>query len=126
MLAPTTTNPHTEWLHSLVDTRPLEPDELNAVTQSYAIAARNDFAYYRCMLRPGMITSWWTREIARAMQQFYEDLIVGKRPMLAIGSPPQHGKSWAATDLIAWIAGKNPDARRCERLAVQHKPDRIR
>jgi hypothetical protein len=29
------------------------------------------------MLRPGMITSWWTREIARAMQQFYEDLIVG-------------------------------------------------
>jgi hypothetical protein len=28
---------------------------------------------------------------------------------IAIGSPPQHGKSWAATDLIAWIAGKNPD-----------------
>jgi hypothetical protein len=56
----------------------------------------------------------------------HEDLIVGKRPMLAIGSPPQHGKSWAATDLIAWIAGKNPDARRCEGLAVQHKPDRIR
>jgi hypothetical protein len=58
---------------------------------------------------PWNITSWWTEEIARAMQQLYEDLVAGKRPMLAIGSPPQHGKSWAATDLIAWVAGKNPD-----------------
>jgi hypothetical protein len=70
MLVPVTTTPNTDWLHKLVDTRPIKPDELDAVTQSYAIEARNNFAYYRCMLRPGMITSWWTREIARAMQQF--------------------------------------------------------
>src|ERR1700738_5038300 len=107
MLAPT--QPSTEWLNSLVDTRPLKAYELNAVAASYAIEARNNFAYFRQLMRPGMITSWWTREIARAMQQFYEDLIAGKRPMLAVGSPPQHGKSWAATDLIAWVAGKNPD-----------------
>jgi hypothetical protein len=91
----------TAWLKSLVNNRPIKPDELDAVTAKYVFAARDDFAYFRCLMRPGMITSWWTREIARAMQKFYDDLIAGKRPMLAIGSPPQHGKSWAATDLIA-------------------------
>jgi hypothetical protein len=85
------------------------PAEMHAYSQFYLIEARKSFEYYRCMLRPGMITSWWTEEIARAMQKFYDGLVSGQRPMLAIGSPPQHGKSWAATDLIAWIAGKNPD-----------------
>jgi hypothetical protein len=82
---------------------------MHAAVSGYAIHARNDFAYFRQLLRPGMLTSWWTDEIARAMEKFYDDLTAGKRPMLAIGSPPQHGKSWAATDLIAWVAGKNPD-----------------
>jgi hypothetical protein len=93
----------------LVYDRPIKLDELDAVTANYVLGARDDFSYFRCLMRPGMITSWWTRELARAMQQFYDDLVANKRPMLAIGSPPQHGKSWAATDLIAWIAGKNPD-----------------
>jgi len=54
-----------------------------------------------------MVTSWWTKEIARAMQQFYEDLIAGRRPMLAIGSPPQHGK--LSEDAWAW-------ARLCQKI----------
>jgi hypothetical protein len=101
--------PNVEWLQTIVGDRPKTPAEMDAYAQSYLIEARESFEYFRCVLRPGMITSWWTKEIAVAMQQFYEDLIAGKRPMLAIGSPPQHGKSWAATDLIAWVAGKNPD-----------------
>jgi hypothetical protein len=36
-------------------------------------------------------------------------MVEGKRPKLAISSPPQHGKSWAATDFIAYVAGKQPD-----------------
>jgi hypothetical protein len=60
-------------------------------------------------MRPRMIEGWWTNEIAEALQQFYEDLVAGKRPKLAIGAPPQHGKSWAATDFVAWVAGRNPD-----------------
>ena len=43
------------------------------------------------------------------LQNFYENLIAGKRPRLAISAPPQHGKSWAATDFMSWVAGKNPD-----------------
>jgi hypothetical protein len=73
-----TTPPSVDWLKGLLASRPLKADELNAVTQSYAIAARDDFAYYRCLMRPSMITSWWTKEIARAMQNFYNDLVAGK------------------------------------------------
>jgi predicted phage terminase large subunit-like protein len=56
-----------------------------------------------------MLWSWWTDEVARELQQFGADLIAGKRPILVIQAPPQHGKSEAASDFIAWIAGTNPD-----------------
>ena len=36
-------------------------------------------------------------------------MVAGKRPQLALMAPPQHGKSWAATELMAWVAGKNPN-----------------
>jgi hypothetical protein len=38
------------------------------------------------VIRPKMLTSWWTDEVAAALQQFYHDLIAGKRPPLAIGA----------------------------------------
>ena len=47
-------------------------------------------------------------EVARHLQQFYEDFVAGKRPKLVLSSPPQHGKSMMMVDFIAWIAGKNP------------------
>jgi predicted phage terminase large subunit-like protein len=56
-----------------------------------------------------MLTGWWTDCIEAALQNFYEDLMAGRRPKLAIMAPPQHGKSWAPTDFTAWVAGKNPD-----------------
>jgi hypothetical protein len=101
--------PSSNWIKDIIAQRPLKREEAEARSAEYVLGARDNFEYFRQLTRPGMIVSWWTKEVARAMQQFYEDLIAGKRPMLAIGSPPQHGKSWAATDLIAWVAGKNPD-----------------
>ena len=56
-----------------------------------------------------MLWGWWTEEIARELQQFRADLIAGKRPILAIQAPPQHGKSEATSDFVAWIAGNHPD-----------------
>jgi hypothetical protein len=46
---------------------------------------------------------------ARELQRFYLDLSDGRRPKLALMAPPQHGKSTAVLDFIAWIAGKHPD-----------------
>jgi hypothetical protein len=77
--------PNVEWLQTIVGDRPKTPAEMDAYAQSYLIRAPESFEYYRCMLRPGMVTSWWTKEIARAMQQFYEDLIAGRWPMLPSG-----------------------------------------
>lgn len=56
-----------------------------------------------------MIWGWWVDEISSHLQQFFDALVVGERPKLAIASPPQHGKSSAATDFIAWVAGRDPD-----------------
>jgi hypothetical protein len=71
--------------------------------------ARGSFADFRRLMRPDMRWNWWMEELARQLQQFYDDLVAGKRPKMAIEAPPQHGKSWAATDLIAWVAGQNPN-----------------
>jgi hypothetical protein len=60
-------------------------------------------------MRPDMLHNWWTDEIAEHLQQFYADMVAGKRPKLALMTGPQHGKSWAATDFAAWVAGLNPN-----------------
>jgi hypothetical protein len=71
--------------------------------------AREDFGLFRKQIRKGMIWGWWTQEVAWQLQRFYNDMVAGRRPKLAISAPPQHGKSWAATDFIAYVAGKMPD-----------------
>jgi len=71
--------------------------------------ARQNFGLFRREIRQGMLWGWWTQEIAWQLQRFYNEMVEGKRPKLAISSPPQHGKSWAATDFIAWVAGQQPD-----------------
>lgn len=59
-------------------------------------------------MRPLMVWGWFVDDISRHLQQFYDDLIAGKRPKLAIMAPPQHGKSLSAEDFISWLAGKAP------------------
>ncbi|SRR5216683_4126576 len=85
------------------------PRKVEIVKATVRFNARENFKAYRKTLRPNMLESWWTDQVAEALQKFYEDLIAGKRPRLAIGAPPQHGKSWAATDFMSWVAGKNLD-----------------
>ena len=55
--------------------------------------------------------NWFIADLCKQLQQFYIDFINGKRPVLLIQSPPQHGKSWAVTDFISWIMGKIPELR---------------
>jgi hypothetical protein len=52
------------------------------------------------------VTAFVIKSVAH---QFYKDLVAGKRPKLALMAPPQHGKSKAVNDFIAWLAGVNPD-----------------
>jgi hypothetical protein len=84
-------------------------DDLELVADAVALEARKHFTTFRRYMRPDMLWGWWVERIAVELQLFYEDLVAGRRPKLALMAPPQHGKSWAAEDFIAWIAGKNPD-----------------
>jgi hypothetical protein len=74
-----------------------------------AFRARESFAEFRRTIRPGMKWNWMTAAITEELQKFYNAFAKGKRPKLALELPPQHGKSWAAEDFIAWVAGKRPD-----------------
>lgn len=73
--------------------------------------ARDDFYTFRRLINPKAKIGWFFIDITRQIQQFYDDLIAGKRPKLIIQAPPQHGKSEAVTDFVCWIAGKDPDFR---------------
>lgn len=73
--------------------------------------AQNDFLTFRRKLHPKMKIGWFFIDITLNLQRFYDDMSEGLRPKLIIEAPPQHGKSEAIIDFIAWVAGKNPDLR---------------
>ena len=84
-------------------------DLLEVITQANAAAARESFAVFRRTMRPGMLWSPFVGRLTRELQKFYDAFDAGKRPKLAIMTPPQHGKSWVVEDFIAWTAGKHPE-----------------
>ena len=76
-----------------------------------AVAAKESFWAYRQFMHPEMKTGWFQKEVAFELQQFYDDLINGRRPVLVLEAPPQHGKSDSVTDFTQWLAGKLPELR---------------
>jgi hypothetical protein len=46
--------PNVEFLKRITSGKPLNPDDADAYAQLYLIEAREDFEYYRCLLRPGI------------------------------------------------------------------------
>lgn len=83
--------------------------DLELIEESMCRQAARSFWAYRQLMRPNMKKGWFQRDLARRLQQFYEDLIAGKKPRLIIMAPPQHGKSDTITDFVAWLSGKHPD-----------------
>jgi hypothetical protein len=73
--------------------RPWPKLAVGTLADGYWQDAENEFVRFRKLMRPRMITGWWTDEIAEALQQFYEDLSAGKRPNLAIGAPRSMGRA---------------------------------
>lgn len=81
--------------------------------ETYGIAcageARESLWAYRRFMDPDLVLGWFPRAISQALQEFYDDLVAGKRPKLILEAPPQHGKTRNIQDFLAWVAGKNPD-----------------
>lgn len=72
------------------------------------LAARTNFAaYVTAVHRPRFHHSWFSLETCRAVDQFVEDVIAGKRPVLNLTAPPQHGKSSLISRCLpAYLVGR--------------------
>lgn len=73
--------------------------------------ARESFWAFRRYMDPKLKIGWWQREVANVLQNFFDELMAGLRPMYVIEAPPQHGKSIQILDFIAWLSGKHPEYR---------------
>lgn len=85
-------------------------DSISLIEELACAKARESFYFFRRYIHKTQPkTGWFVKETSASVQQFYDDLIAGKRPYLVIESPPQHGKSRLIIEFIAWLAGKNPE-----------------
>lgn len=83
-----------------------------AATTDLAAAIEN-FAHYRVLMNPRFTLKdkWFPRSLAYILRKFYDDFKAGKRPVLLLQTPPQHGKSLSVIDFIAWAVGHDPELR---------------
>lgn len=80
--------------------RDLELLELKLIRLS-----RVSFWAYRRYMHPNLLTGWFQYTVCQHLQQWYEDYIKGKRPVLILNTPPQHGKSDMIVDFVTWLMG---------------------
>ena len=87
-------------------------EDIDLMEQWWVEKSRKNFLAYRQFMRnEKFISSWFTAELCKNLQQFFVELRQGHRPILLVQSPPQHGKSWTVADFIAWASGKMPELR---------------
>jgi len=84
-------------------------DDVELIEELAIIEARESFWAFRCYMDPKLKHGWFPEEVSHELQAFYEAFERGLRPTLVLNTPPQHGKSRAMTDFIAWVLGKNPE-----------------
>lgn len=99
-----------EAINAVLQSDKSNTEKLQLVTELKCYEARRSFHAFRRLINPKLIDCWFTQDLSRVLQQFVEEWIAGKRPKYVIEAPPQHGKSIAVIDLIAWVVGKYPEA----------------
>ncbi len=75
--------------------------------------ARDNFWQYRIAMNPRLTLRemWFPRSLARKLRTFWNDFQAGKKPVMLLMTPPQHGKSLSVIDFIAWAIGHDPHLR---------------
>lgn len=74
--------------------------------------ARGDLHSYIQYINPDYIISDFSRSVCKSIDQFLADMMNGKRPVLVLGAPPQHGKSDIVSRYLpSYFFGKFPDQR---------------
>jgi len=77
------------------------------------LAASENFWHFRVLMNPRLTLrkKWFPRSLAIKLKEFYNDFKAGKRPVMLLMTPPQHGKSLTVIDFIAWCVGHDPELR---------------
>jgi phage terminase large subunit-like protein len=86
--------------------REISSADLDLVEELAAAEARESFLSFRYYMNPQLIRGWWQDLCCIELQNFFEEILAGKRPCRLFGAPPQHGKSDIISDFAAWCAGK--------------------
>lgn len=74
--------------------------------------ARRSLQAFILYINPDYIVSDFSRSVCAALDQFLADMAEGKRPVLVLGAPPQHGKSDIVSRYLpAYAFGQYPDMR---------------
>lgn len=72
--------------------------------------ARRRLIYFVTQINPKYQVGWFNSAVAKALEQFYYDVVSGKQPRLMIFAPPRSGKSELFSRAFpAWAFGKNPN-----------------
>ncbi len=74
--------------------------------------ARKALHAYITYTKTDYITSQFSEEVCKALDKFVEDMLAGKRPILVLQAPPQHGKTEIVSrKLPAYLLGRFPNWR---------------
>lgn len=87
------------------------PDQKTLSTQELARRelARRRFMPFVLRFVPGYMPGWVHKDIAKRLEQFYQDVKDKKSPRLMLTVPPRHGKSQLTSKTYAaWLLGKEP------------------
>ena len=86
--------------------------DVELIEQWWVVKSRTSFYHYRQFLNyPSFKKGWFPSDLSIQLQQFYNDMVAGLRPILIIEAPPQHGKSTAIIDFISWYMGRVSEIR---------------
>lgn len=88
----------------------MTPKQLAAQELLKRRKARRSLLDFILYIDPEYIVSEFATELCEALEQFLADQQAGKRPVLVVQAPPQHGKSQIVSRYLpAWLFGQNPD-----------------
>lgn len=74
--------------------------------------ARRSLHEFIQFINPEYITSHFSETVCASLDNFLIEMMAGKRPILILGAPPQHGKSDIVSRYLpAYFFGKYPDMR---------------
>jgi hypothetical protein len=77
------------------------------------LTAQENFWHYRIVMNKQLLLKdmWFPRSLAIKLRAFWDDFRAGRRPIMLLMTPPQHGKSLSVIDFISWAVGHDPELR---------------